>query len=76
MGMLINPKSQFFLFQEKIILISFFYRSIPFIVYRLSVLADMGKFISVLADKKIGFIGSYQYWPIWKKAYRSYTARA
>ena len=60
MGMLINPKSQFFLFQEKIILISFFYRSIPFIVYRLSVLADMGKFISVLADKKIGFIGSYR----------------
>ena len=28
----------------------------------------------VSADKKIGFIGSYRYRPIWKKAYRSYTA--
>ena len=29
--------------------------------------------LSVLADKKIEFIGLYQYRLIWKKAYRSYT---
>ena len=28
--------------------------------------------VSVLADKKNGFIGDYRYRPIWKKAYRSY----
>ena len=30
--------------------------------------------LSVSADKKTEFIGLYRYWPIWKKAYRSYTA--
>ena len=29
--------------------------------------------LSVLADKKIEFIGLYWYRPIWKKAYQSYT---
>ena len=29
--------------------------------------------LSVSADMKIGFIGDYRYWPIWKNAYRSYT---
>ena len=29
--------------------------------------------LSVSADKKIGFISSYRYRPIWKKAYRLYT---
>ena len=30
--------------------------------------------LSVSADKKIPFIGLYRYRPIWKKAYRLYTA--
>ena len=38
----------------------------------------MGKFLSVIYRYRpiriIGFIGDYRYRPIWKKAYRSYTA--
>ena len=35
-----------------------------------SVLADMKNSILVSVDMKIEYIGLYQYWPIWKKAYR------
>ena len=49
------------------------------LLYRLSVIG-IGRYgeifignLLVSADKKIHFIGGYQYRPIWKKAYRSYT---
>ena len=45
----------------------------------LDVLSDGSSLMSsskpqISADMKIGFIGDYRYRPIWKKAYRSYTA--
>ena len=44
--------------------------------YRIGISRYEKNLIGNLSDRpiwKMGFIGAYRYWPIWKKAYRSYT---
>ena len=80
MGIYINPKTQFFDILRKNDFFFHFFIEI-YTIYCISVIGiGIGRYgkiyignLSVSADKKIGFIGSYRYRPIWKKAYRSYT---